>query len=196
MIRRLRPELDELAVFLVDPGDSVVVETERGPHVVKGADPTDPYPEVKLSYVARDPERVGHGQVVETTWGCGPGGAKTPTGLRMTALRRYCRGHKQDEQVWEHVRTLLGGSLRACYVRIERVPYYGRTRWAATVARTAHGPALPDPEPDELLAAVVRRFAAVRSNWSDLSGGELVLDGRIEVTELEARALRELEGID
>lgn len=135
MIRTLRPEPDEIAVVLVSPGDVATVETERGPHPVRGMDPTDPYPEVRLALVPFSPAAVGFGETHSVSWGVGLGGARTPTGLRITALRRVLRGHKHDEPVWAEARDLLGGPTRAVYVRVVAAPYYGRTRHTATGAR-------------------------------------------------------------
>lgn len=134
-MRTLRPAANELAVFLLNPGETVVIETERGPYRLGGEDPTHPYPEVQVCLVPHTPGAVGWFQTTCATYGAGLGNARTPTGLRVTALRRYVRGHKHDEQVWQQVRTLLGDSPRACYVRIEPKPYYNKTRHTAVSVR-------------------------------------------------------------
>ena len=141
MPEELFPWTDEIAVFLVRPGDIAVVTTERGAYGVRGMDPTDPYPEVELAQVPHTPAQVGWGGTYSVIHGLGPGHARTPTGLRASALRRALRGHKDDQQVWEQAREALDRG--PVYVRIGPVPYFGRTRLAATGIRVESAEATP-----------------------------------------------------
>lgn len=140
MTRHLRPKPYELVAALIGPGDAIRVDTERGTETVRGTDPTDPYPEVKLALVPYSPAEVGWGETHSVTWGVGPGDARTPTGLRAPVLRRILRGHKLDEETWADARRLLGGRDRAVYVRIGEVGYFTRKRLAAIEARTDEEP--------------------------------------------------------
>jgi hypothetical protein len=138
-VRELHPEPNELAVFLLPPGEDVVVHTVRGPDVRHGNDPGRTYPEVMVGFVPYDPAALGWGLVRSQEWGAGPGTARTPTGLHVTALRRYVRGHKADELQWDEVRRLLGEPARAVLVRLEWRPYFSRTRMAVTGVRLPEG---------------------------------------------------------
>lgn len=147
----LRPQREEIAVVLLRVGESVVVETADTP-LTATADR-----EAWLLLVPADSTRVGWDwQTRSVQHAVGPADARTPTGLRAAVLQRILRGHKLDEPVWAQARALLGGPARAVYVRQEAVPYYSRTRWAATAVRPAEEPSSGPPYP---------RLAPTEAEW-------------------------------
>lgn len=133
--RHLRPHQHDLVVVLVRPGETVTVETERGPEEISGMHLAD-YPEARLALVPYSPAAVGWGETHLVSHGVGPAQRRTPTGLTASLLRRILRGHKLDEDTWADARRLLGEPGHAVYVRMGEVGYYSRKRIAAIEART------------------------------------------------------------
>lgn len=125
------PRPDEIAVVRLAPGDVAQVITLHGVHEVRGEradDELDWAPGERVAFVPFDAASVGWDP--STTAVIHAAGRAT-----MAALRRIVRGHKLDEDVWHAVRLALRTPGAAVYVRQAAMPYYNRTRWAATAVR-------------------------------------------------------------
>lgn len=134
-----QPEAGELAIIRLRPGEAATVLAAAGPVEVAGIDPARAQREHDLAVEAGGKPRKGaftryafvpHNGA-EIGWD-----AQLRSALYDSAPNRVVRGHRLDDAVWADARRLLN-EHGAVYVTIREVPYFTRTRFAATVARPA-----------------------------------------------------------
>lgn len=139
MTGRYQPEPDELAIIRLRPGETATVLTAAGPVEVAGIDPARAQREHDLAVEAGGKPRKGsftrYAFVPHTAADIG-WDSQLRSALYDSAPNRVVRGHRLDDAVWADARRLLA-EHGAVYVTIREVPYFARTRHAATVARLA-----------------------------------------------------------